>query len=414
GIGSLDDYIRDFNLIYIPKDDNYRCSQQVIDFLNIIRNDDIKQKVALKKGENLDSRQGSVKIYINKIQKVKSNGRQEDKEKYIALINDAIKKVKEKSDILNLNILQLTNKSIASELKFSKLFKVFEDRYPNLEQTQIESNLKKIQVKDVVDLIFLYKNNRHNDLILKLKKNNLKIKKLDDKINIIARLSYICDNDLGLNEALDYCYENKLLIKSPQRIDFESQSKRHFEQCDSDPVFKDLKTLLERDNLNTYNRAKQHCTYDIDQYDYDDFMSSYRKIKFSDSLLSNNLLLSEVLNYFNYIEENSNSDEKYLTMHKTKGTGIENVFVVLEEFFWSNYSFRSIYDSSYSNFKVKEKSEKLFYVACSRTIKNLMILINYETNDELELIREKFSGFEIIELNSSDTNLLITNPDVEN
>lgn len=43
-----------------------------------------------------------------------------------------------------------------------------------------------------------------------------------------------------------------------------------------------------------------------------------------------------------------------------------------------------------------------------------MILINYETNDELELIREKFSGFEIIELNSSDTNLLITNPDVEN
>ncbi|MDA0629398.1 ATP-dependent helicase, partial [Acinetobacter baumannii] len=117
--------------------------------------------------------------------------------------------------------------------------------------------LKKIQVKDVVDLIFLYKNNRHNDLILKLKKNNLKIKKLDDKINIIARLSYICDNDLGLNEALDYCYENKLLIKSPQRIDFESQSKRHFEQCDSDPVFKDLKTLLERDNLNTYNRAKQ-------------------------------------------------------------------------------------------------------------------------------------------------------------
>jgi DNA helicase-2/ATP-dependent DNA helicase PcrA len=414
GVGSLEEYITDFGLIYIPKDDNYRCSQQVIDFLNIIRNDDIKQKVALKKGEKLDTRQGSVKIYINKIQKVKSNGCQEDKEKYIALINNAIKKVKEKNNILNLNILQLTNKSIASELKFSKLFKVFEDRYPNLEQRQIESNLKKIQIKDVIDLIVLYKNNRHNELILKLKKNNLKIKKLDDKINIIERLSYICDNNLGLNEALDYCYKNKLLIKSPQRLDFERQSKQHFDQCDSDPVFKDLKILLERDNLNTYNRAKQHCTYDIDQYDYDDFMSSYRKIKFSNSLLSNNLLMSEVLNYFNYIEENLNSDEKYLTMHKTKGTGIENVFVVLEEFFWSNYSFRSIYDPSYSNFRVKEKSEKLFYVACSRTIKNLMILISYETNDELELIREKFRDFEIIELNSSDSNLLITNPDVEN
>lgn len=414
GVGSLNDYIKDFNLIYIPKDDNYRCSQQVIDFLNIIRNDDIKQKVALKKGEKIDLRQGSIKIYLNKIQKVKANASQEDKEKYLSSINDAIKIVKKENEILKLNILQLTNKSIASELKFLKLFKIFEDRYPNLDQNQIESILKRIQIKDIVDLIILYKNNRHNDLILKLKKNNLKIKKLEDKINIIERLSHICNNDLGLNDALDYCYKNKLLIKSPQRIDFESQSKYHFEQCDSDPIFNELKVLLERDKLNTYNRAKQHCTYDIDQYSYDDFMISYRKLKFSNSLLSNNLLLSEVLNYFNYIEENEKSDEKYLTMHKTKGTGIENVFVVLEEFFWSNYSFRSIYDPSYSNFEVKEKSEKLFYVACSRTIKNLMILISYETNDELELIREKFRNFEIIELNSNSSNLLSASPDVEN
>ncbi|HFE9763776.1 TPA: UvrD-helicase domain-containing protein [Acinetobacter baumannii] len=414
GVGSLGDYIKDFNLTYISKDDNYRCSQQVIDFLNILRSDDIKQKVALKKDEKLDSRQGFVKIYINKIKKVKALDSQENKEKYISSINDAIKTIKVKNDHLKLNILQLTNKSIATELRFSKLFKIFEDRFPNLDQNQIELILKKIQVKDLVDLIFMFKNNQHNDLILKLKKNNFKIRKLVDKINIFNHLSYISNNDLGLLDAINYCYNNNLLTKSQRRIEFENQSKNHLELCNSNPIFVELKNLLETASLNTYTKVKDICKCDIDQYDYNDFMTSYKKINFNNSLTSNDLKLSEVLNYFYYIDEISFSDEKYITMHKTKGTGIENVFVVLEEFFWSHYSFRSIYDSSYSNVKVKEKSEKLFYVACSRAIKNLMILINYETNEERELIQEKFRGFEIIELNSNDSNLLITNSEVEN
>lgn len=414
GVGSLNDYIEDFNLTYISKDDNYRCSQQVIDFLNVIRNDDIKQKLALKKNEVLDSRQGSVKIYINKIKKVKATDSQEKKEKYSSLINDAIKFIKDQNNLLKLNILQLTNKSIAVELKFSKLFKIFEDRFPNLDQNQIELILKKIQVKDVIDLIFMFRNNQHNDLILKLKKNNFKIKKLEDKNNIFNHLNYISNSDLGLSDAIDYCYKNNLLIKSQRRIDFENQSRDHLELCNSNPIFVELKDLLETSSLNTYTKVKDICKCDIDQYDYNDFMTSYKKINFNNSLCSNDLKLSEVLNYFYYIDEISLSDEKYITMHKTKGTGIDNVFVILEEFFWSHYSFRSIYDANYSNSKIKEKSEKLFYVACSRTIKNLLILISYETNDEFELIGEKFRGFEIIELNSNDSDLLIANPDVEN
>lgn len=407
GVGDLKEYIEDFKLVYIPKDDNYRCSEQVVNFLNTIRSDDIKQKVALKKNESLESRQdGSVNIYVNKVVKISSNGSFEDKENYISLINNAIKNIRDRCDGVKFKTLQLTNKSIAMELKFSSLFKVFEDRFPNLDQNQIETNLRKIQIKDVVDLIVMFKNNEHNDLILKLKSSNLKIRKLADKINIIKHLNYLSTNDLGLNDALEYCCENGLLIKSQRRIDFESQCVSHLESCVSDPIFMELKKLLEEEGLNTYIRAKKMCKHEIDEYDYNYFLSSYRKANFNNSLYSNDLKISEILNYFEYIDEKTISDEKYLTMHKTKGTGIDNVFVVLEEFFWGQYSFKSIYNPDSVTEKIRSKSEKIFYVACSRAIKNLIVLFNYENDNDLNLIKSKFNSFEIIDLNTRDDNVV--------
>ena len=407
GVGDLKEYIEDFKLVYIPKDDNYRCSEQVVNFLNTIRSDDIKQKVALKKNESLESRQdGSVNIYVNKVVKISSNGSFEDKENYISLINNAIKNIRDRCDGVKFKTLQLTNKSIAMELKFSSLFKVFEDRFPNLDQNQIETNLRKIQIKDVVDLIVMFKNNEHNDLILKLKISNLKIRKLADKINIIKHLNYLSTNDLGLNDALEYCCENGLLIKSQRRIDFESQCVSHLESCVSDPIFMELKKLLEEEGLNTYIRAKKMCKHEIDEYDYNYFLSSYRKANFNNSLYSNDLKISEILNYFEYIDEKTISDEKYLTMHKTKGTGIDNVFVVLEEFFWGQYSFKSIYNPDSVTEKIRSKSEKIFYVACSRAIKNLIVLFNYENDNDLNLIKSKFNSFEIIDLNIRDDNVV--------
>ncbi|NKG33858.1 UvrD-helicase domain-containing protein [Acinetobacter junii] len=407
GVGDLKEYIEDFKLVYIPKDDNYRCSEQVVNFLNTIRSDDIKQKVALKKNESLESRQdGSVNIYVNKVVKISSNGSFEDKENYISLINNAIKNIRDRCDGVKFKTLQLTNKSIAMELKFSSLFKVFEDRFPNLDQNQIEINLRKIQIKDVVDLIVMFKNNEHNDLILKLKSSNLKIRKLVDKINIIKHLNYLSTNDLGLNDALEYCCENGLLIKSQRRIDFESQCVSHLESCVSDPIFMELKKLLEEEGLNTYIRAKKMCKHEIDEYDYNYFLSSYRKANFNNSLYSNDLKISEILNYFEYIDEKTISDEKYLTMHKTKGTGIDNVFVVLEEFFWGQYSFKSIYNPDSVTEKIRSKSEKIFYVACSRAIKNLIVLFNYENDNDLNLIKSKFNSFEIIDLNTRGDNMV--------
>ena len=66
GVGNVDNYIGDF-LISIPKPDNYRCAYEIINFVNPLRLDGIKQKVAFKTKANgeietEESRHGFVKV----------------------------------------------------------------------------------------------------------------------------------------------------------------------------------------------------------------------------------------------------------------------------------------------------------------------------------------------------------------
>jgi len=49
GIGDVDDYVNSEKLIRIEKEDNYRCSKQVIDFINKLRNYGLTLEVAFKK-----------------------------------------------------------------------------------------------------------------------------------------------------------------------------------------------------------------------------------------------------------------------------------------------------------------------------------------------------------------------------
>ncbi|VAW86731.1 hypothetical protein MNBD_GAMMA18-947 [hydrothermal vent metagenome] len=44
------------------------------------------------------------------------------------------------------------------------------------------------------------------------------------------------------------------------------------------------------------------------------------------------LNFTEILAFYRYEDNDSN----FMTMHKTKGTGIESVLVVLDEFNWTN------------------------------------------------------------------------------
>ena len=130
--------------------------------------------------------------------------------------------------------------------------------------------------------------------------------------------------------------------------------------------------------------------------DEDYFIENERSLKkrnFFEALQSDRFSFEEVSNFCRYQDEQTS----YVTMHKTKGTGIENVLVVLDEYFWNEYDFGSIFDLNETNILKKQKNQRLIYVACSRAKKNLHCarLISLEEKDELVKVFKDFSITEI-------------------
>ena len=78
-------------------------------------------------------------------------------------------------------------------------------------------------------------------------------------------------------------------------------------------------------------------------------------------------------------------------MHKTKGSGITSVIIVMEEYFWNIYDFSLLYlDEKELNDTAllkKIRSQKLIYVACSRAIENLTCIKVITQEEENQFLK---------------------------
>ena len=78
----------------------------------------------------------------------------------------------------------------------------------------------------------------------------------------------------------------------------------------------------------------------------------------------------EFQNLFYYLEGYT----PFSTQHKTKGAEFDNVLVILDNGGWNtNYNFKSLFGSGNINQNVLEKSQKIFYVCCTRAKENLIV-----------------------------------------
>jgi len=75
-------------------------------------------------------------------------------------------------------------------------------------------------------------------------------------------------------------------------------------------------------------------------------------------------------------------------MHKTKGTGIPDVIVVLDEYYWRDYDFRNILTQEFGD--TQKMDRKLVYVACSRAIRNLTCVRIISAEEEKALAEGGF------------------------
>ncbi|EOT40432.1 UvrD-helicase domain-containing protein [Enterococcus columbae] len=102
------------------------------------------------------------------------------------------------------------------------------------------------------------------------------------------------------------------------------------------------------------------------------------------------LPFAEFMNWYNYIHD-VHKDEvfQYYTLHGSKGLEFDNVIVVLNDHFarksnYFKYFFENYRNSRNNDDKVFEEIRNLLYVSCSRARKNLTVI--YETNS-IENIR---------------------------
>ena len=387
GVGNVDEYIGD-SLISIPKPDNYRCAYEIIKFVNPLRLDGLEQEVAFKRKANgeietEESRHGFAKVLYS-ICEQKPNARSSEEEKalYQSKIDELIRKAREFCPTAK--ILMLTNKAIAEKNRFQNLYGIFDNRYYDVGD-HMEKYLSSIQVLEFCDVCNAYLRGEYNTLIKSIRLNGYSIRSLSDKktINDIMA-SIVSDSSLSMWQAIELAAEKKLIKLSESCIHKIERERAFVEQYSKDEFYKNFKELYLAGN-NTYNRIKD--VIDIPSEDiFNEWESIYKRERFINELLSPDLKFIEALNYSKYLAE----ETEYITMHKTKGSSIQNVIVVMDEFFWNEYKFSSLYSpESDTNADRVINSKKLIYVACSRAMSGL-VCVKVLTADEVDAFKGAF------------------------
>lgn len=394
GIGDVSEYIDSNLLKKVEKEDNYRCSEQVVYFINQLRNDGLEQEVAFKvkedgKKESIEDRQGIVKLYYSIYDGDRTeSGTPHDKDRYLIHLNYLIKQVEEIHP--DFKKLMLTNKSIASEVGFNNLYDVFNDRYTDVKE-EIEKDLGRLQILDLAELSKAFNEKNYNFVITELKKSGFEIATVKDKNKISTILSEITTSEQGAIDVLNLAFENKLIKQSDSFNFYISRKNTLLRDIKEDEFYKTFKSQYES-GKNTFARMLKEIE-DLNEEAFKENERLYKKEKFYNDLFSSKIKFKEIINYYSYLNEETD----YITMHKTKGSGINNVMVVLDEFFWYKYKFKTIFDSEETDLKKKLYNQKLFYVASSRAIDNLVCVKVISSEEEKGVISffEKYEKIEI-------------------
>lgn len=388
GIASAQAHIDAKELVLVEKEDNYRCSPQVIDFANLFRTDGLKQDIALKElddgtTESPQDREGSVKLLYDFAPKeVDTDDKTLDRKTNAASFRKALDElvVKVGAEHQGYVHLKLTNKSIASDVGFGKLYQTFDDRYSE-PRDRMRKTLDRLQFDELIDLLSLHKSlpgdrRSYNRLITKLRKRGFAIASVADKAKLDEMLRSFASEDRAAYEAIEFAVKSELMMLSDSHKAFLDRRDQLLAQFAADPVFEEIEKLYENGHRTKPQMLKEIVatpnkliTAEMIEAEYGERINDLKQKGFYNALFSSNLRFSEILAYYAYEDD----DGSFATMHKTKGTGIENVLLVIDEYGWTTeYDFLSCFTTDKPESKRDIASRKLLYVACSRTKKNLV------------------------------------------
>jgi len=105
------------------------------------------------------------------------------------------------------------------------------------------------------------------------------------------------------------------------------------------------------------------------------------------------LEFKEFQNLFFYLEGYT----PFSTQHKIKGAEFDNVFVVLDNGNWSKYNFKYLFEKNGTD-SVRERTQKLFYVCCTRSKENLIVYYHNPSQISLQTAKSWFGEDNVYEV----------------
>jgi len=268
--------------------------------------------------------------------------------------NEIFQGVKNKleSDWGSLKVFFLTYKRIASNSGFRNLFKYYKRFYEYYEFKE------KLFEKECPIITFLadrveknvsyYENNNifsfmeNIDFNFLTNHDKIKLKRIMDKLIEIR--------DTGkVKDVWNFAFDKKLFVKGDKIVNFQ----KDFEQ----------------------NTEKKQFFKNIMRLDYE-----------------------EIINFYNYNE----NDSVFSTQHGTKGEEYENVLLVIMDRNWNKYNFAEYLTGDLSELKdsIYQRTQNLFYVSCSRAVKNLAVLYLTDIKGNgLSRVKDWFGNENVISVN---------------
>jgi DNA helicase-2/ATP-dependent DNA helicase PcrA len=358
GVGSLHNYVNAKKIDIIPKDENYRCSESVVELLNKVRSNitqiipegtkQVKGSIEFINCQNYPAQGGLKKLEYEKSLVPKKN------ENYDSIIEDLKNIGWDFSKGSDDKILIIANRRVAERGGFGELYSIYARRYG---QGAAEASMKRenpltsffIGSRDkktskerptgIEHLVSFYENKEYNNLMLFLKRsgtNGLSLKKHKDKETINKKIAELITEreTKTVKEVFDFVIENKLASPSLGLSKFLEKLNVSTERMDDEQIKR-----VERNNL-FYNS--------IMALPYNEFIQLYRHTQEMDI---------------------------FSTKHGTKGEEYRNVLIVIDDTHWKqNYNFQNFISDTEADEKRKLRTKNLFYVACSRAKENLVIL----------------------------------------
>lgn len=321
GIGQIpQEYITKGVLELITKEENFRCSKEVIKVLNNIR-PSLQQKPA---GKNL---QGEV-LFVD----CNGSGNIADYEKVRNFLT-----TKKGWDINKTKILLLTHKDIANKAGYDSLLKTYDklsfgrDRLFKKEEAFSEFILNKLEV-----FVSFYESKKYSEFVTMLGKQGFIVRKHEDKVTIDNLMKGLIKlrQSANVKEVVDYVFKNNLLVKPDRMVNFEDK----------------LRVVPLPDDL-------------------------LNKKDFYDTLMT--VAYKEFIQVNKYIEGST----PYSTKHGVKGAEFDNVLIVIDDTSWNRFNFNDVFGNNTKNQNRFNLTQNLLYVCCSRA-KNYLAVTSLSAIDD--------------------------------